>query len=81
MIGTGRYVNIRGDVRLVTVVSILQNDEYLVSHYHHPYLDHDHVPGHLFYHGSPSGLVLRDSPEFKRKYPGHPIEVEKLPAL
>jgi hypothetical protein len=88
MIGKRRYVNIRGDVRLVKVEAILQKDEYLVSQYHLntwcamvPSDRSEIVPGHLFYHTSPTGLVMRDQPEFKRKYPGHPIEVEHLPAL
>lgn len=66
MMNQMRFVNIRGYIREVRVchASANENNEWVVK-------DKDKielVPEHLFYHRAPGGLILRDSPEFKRKY-------------
>lgn len=77
MTDTWRYIHLRGYIRHVKVEGINADGEYIVwtGYRREP------VPGHLFYHLRSDGRerVLRDSPEFLRRWPDHPIHVEKLP--
>ena len=66
---TKRMVNIRGYIREVTVSHLTANGLTEI------------VPEHLFYHReNGEGLVLRGGCEFMRKWPNHPIEIERVSA-
>lgn len=86
IVGTERHVNINGYVRKVEVLSTGYKDAMGYVSFSCCLIDgvkNDrtvNVPMHLFYHRDDGDmLVLRDSVEFLRKYPTHPVEIEKLP--
>lgn len=78
MWGQSRYVYVRGYTFHVTVYGKTAGGDYVVQ-----LLSSDRtekVPEHNFYHRNKAGfLELRDSVEFKRSYPDHPVHVEALP--
>jgi hypothetical protein len=71
-----RHVNIRGYVRKVTVQheSNIKNN-WVVKDGNR----FETVPGHHFFHEALGGLMLRDSVEFKSKFPNHPIDKISVP--
>lgn len=83
MIGAKRHVNIRGYVCEVEVLRELDAKKWGGRYFRvmTQYNREEIVPEHLFYHETLSGLIMRDEPEFKRLYGGHPIEVVKVPSL
>lgn len=76
MNGTKRFVNIRGYVTEITVNHQTRNDEWVVTN---SFGKTEVVPEHLFYHETQSGLILRDDPEFNRRYQNHPISIPNVP--
>jgi hypothetical protein len=76
MIGTERFVNVRGYVVQVTVDhKNEESGEWIVKTRSGR---RESVPEHLFYHQSGSGLVMRGQEDFIRRYPDHPIEIMKV---
>jgi hypothetical protein len=79
MKNTLRFVNIRGYVKEMKVLDGQSiNGEFLCVD--PTSRKAEFVPEHLFYHQSPTGLVMRDSVEFKRKYPNVPVTQVSIPA-
>jgi hypothetical protein len=76
MKNTKRHVNILGNVREVIVIHGKPNNngDWLVKLGSRI----EYVPEHLFYHETICGLELRDSLEFKRRYPNHPISIKSV---
>ena len=77
---TKRMVNIRGYIREVTVshLKVKVGNEYVCITANGLT---EIVPEHLFYHReNGEGLVLRGGCEFMRKWPNHPIEIERVSA-
>lgn len=82
MEGTTRFVNIRGYVRKVVVLhanevalKVNKDASYAILVKDVDANREQTVPAHLFYHHSAGGLIIRDSTEFKRRYPNHPINI------
>ncbi len=81
MIGTKRFVNIRGYVREVTVMREAVDPH--IGGRAFVVMDGkrtEFVPIHLFYHKHNDQLIARDV-EFERNYNNHPVEIENLPSL